>query len=221
MKPNPSNKIKQIFCQTIVAAMIVLGTGSSSAQDLDISGIAGLRFGGSLSGSQTTDGEVSLSDFRFDGGVNYGLILDLRMSDQIDLELAYDRMSTEFIRKDPQTGNESTVFFLNVDYLQFGLLYKFSKPENTTRPFVGLTGGGTFLGPEDRSDGAVRFSFAPLAGVKTFFSEQIGARIQARLVLTHFPESDELFCRDNQCLNQDGAALMSQFDFTVGLIIRL
>ena len=199
--------------------IVLLLASAAVAQDINLEAtpFAGLRFGGNFKGTSSNEGQVSLNDLSIQSGFSYGLALDLRMSRQFDLELAYDRQSTEL--QATTDGQQQTLYFLNVDYLQLGLLYKFAQEGATLRPFLGATIGGTFLGPKAGTTGYTRFSFGLLGGVRHYFTSRVGLRAQGRLMLTQFSANDELFCADNECLNVSEGTAMNQFDFTAGLII--
>jgi hypothetical protein len=119
---------------------------------------------------------------------------------------------------------ESEEFDMSVEYYQIGGLNVFQMPGSNIAPFGGLTLDAARLHPKgtvDRSD--ERFFSATLGGgVKIYASEQIGLRLQGRLVLPFQWGGGGLWCSTGGCSVGVGTTTsFLQGDLTAGLIIIL
>ena len=175
----------------LALAMLVGGSTPASAQKAEITPFVGYQFGGQL---RVRDGELRLQD-----DINYGLVLDIALNRQGQLELSYTRQDTK-VEFNDFTSGRIPIYEVSVNYWQIGGVYQFN-PSDTARPFLSLTAGLTHYGVGDRleDDSPVLssdtfFSMVLGGGVKIFPSQRIGIRLAGHLYSTIVSTSSGFWC---------------------------
>ena len=189
------------------------------AQKVEITPFIGYQFGGEL---RVRDGDLRLQD-----DINYGLVLDVALSRNGQLELSYTRQDTR-IDFNQFNGGRRPIYDVSVNYWQIGGIWEFN-PGETARPFLSLTGGFTHYGvgeqldpqaPDIRSD--TFFSMVLGGGVKVFPSQRMGIRLAGHVYSTIVSSSSGFWCTlPGGCgVGLSGWGIW-QGDVQAGLIIRL
>ena len=80
------------FIITWLVFFFLLASGNTIAQKIEITPFAGYMFAGKLN---TVNGELNIKN-----GGNYGLIADIRVEEELMVELMYNRLDTELEIKD-------------------------------------------------------------------------------------------------------------------------
>lgn len=178
----------------------------TEAREFEITPFIGYQFGGDVS----TFYQNQYQDVSIDSSENFGLMLNLGLSEMIQLELLYNTQDTtaNAQRFDDSLG-------LNIDYWQLSMLWGFS-PESQINPYVVFGIGGTWLRP-DGFDSTSKFSGNIGGGVKIFFSDSIGVRLEGRFYGTYI-NSTTSYCDPFWCYGYNNS--LYQFDVSAGLIIR-
>ena len=187
---------------------------SAVGQNVEITPLGGWQFGGGVS---TRDGELDIQ-----GAPSFGIAVDIQVrGDMGQVELVYSRQQTELDLRDQATGVRTTLFDMTVQYLQAGGLFQVRR--GRTYPFVTLTLGATNFNPDGPGVSSEwRFSGIFGAGAKVFLSDQIGVRLQSRLLFTSMDTGSSLFCsQPGGCSVGLYGAAMAQAEFTAGLIFAL
>lgn len=191
-----------------VAAGLFLVVSSQGASRVEITPLIGFRDGGHF--TEQTVGEK----YEFDGDVAGGLLLAFDLDGTSFLEVSFISQATLLV-----PANSSSIlptFEIDIDDLQVGGHYMFG--EGKVRPFVRGTLGITRLDPTfPDTDDEYQFSFGLGGGVKTYFNDHLGLRLDARLLGTTLTSS-EIFCIDDACLDPKGTVIF-QGEVTVGLIL--
>jgi opacity protein-like surface antigen len=178
----------------------------TEAREFEITPFIGYQFGGDVS----TFYQNQYQDVSIDSSENFGLMLNLGLSEMIQLELLYNTQDTtaNAQRFDDSLG-------LNIDYWQLSMLWGFS-PESQINPYVVFGIGGTWLRP-DGFDSTSKFSGNIGGGVKIFFSDSIGVRLEGRFYGTYI-NSTTSYCDPFWCYGYNNS--LYQFDVSAALIIR-
>ncbi len=203
---------QSFFSAVCLASLLAM---PAAAADLELTPFVGYQFGGTFEGDSDYDDD----DFDFFDDVDikesesYGMILDIGLSKNAQIELFYSRQESSF---------EESGFFgdaigdVEIEYFHGGFLWQWGAGQ--VRPFVVATGGGTrFSLPED-SD--TRFSAAIGGGVKVFVNDHLGFRFDGRLYSTFIDENGEVSCgrRSRSCYRYNDDLSLVQLDIKVGLI---
>jgi opacity protein-like surface antigen len=154
-----------------------------SAQKLEITPFYGYMFAGKVTGYY---GDLNIRD---DG--MYGLILDISVNPEMQLELYYSRTDTrvDFVE---YRGPTYRLTDASVNYFQIGVLRPAKKMDNIIIYGTGSL-GATLFSPSGESYNETPedyyyedwwlFSLTLGGGAKIFFSEKIGLRLEGRLMM--------------------------------------
>ena len=191
-----------------IIALSILAAPAVDAREFEITPFIGYQFGGSVDVTyQGLRESVSIKDT-----TNWGLMLNLGISDAMQLELLYNTQDT---KADASIVDDS--LDLNIDYWQLSLLWDFNPYDDDFSPYLVFGLGGTWMRPDGFSS-VSRFSGNIGGGVKYFFSDRIGIRAEGRFYGTYI-NSDIAWCDPLWCYGTRNE--LWQFDVAVGLIIRL
>jgi hypothetical protein len=177
-------------------------------------------FGGYMTYSSVA---VREGDLKFDDGPNYGFGIDIGVQRGMFVELNYTHNQTS-VRLQRFNGPNEQLFDMNTHYFQIGAQYEFRKsPKQKAFPYTLATLGATLFDAKDPSlSDEWRFSVAFGGGGKFYLSDKIGLRLQARMLLPMTFSGGGMWCGGGGCSAGIGAwAVLVQFDFTVGVFIRL
>ena len=208
--------IKYFFLKTsfFILVLVLLVASSSIAQYkkqlFEITPFAGYLFTSNL---QTFDGELKINN-----SFNYGTALDIRLSDDLQIELLYIRTLTEVNLRKEFYQTVEKLFDMNMEYLQAG-----AHVETETgqfRPFAAFTIGATYFNPKDDNyNGDWKFSFTAGGGIKYYFADNLGIRLQWRFLVPIYFSSTSIFCNNGYCgIIVSGGTYLLQYDLTGGLI---
>ncbi len=194
----------------MVAFVGCLIAGSAPAE-VELTPLVGLQAGGSIGTRQ--------GDLEIDPSAALGLLVSWRVRSDGMVELLYTRQDTEM------DLDASRLFDLTVEQFHFGGLWEI-RDYTQTRPFLGMTLGVTRMNPDLGGAGSeTYFSGAISGGVKRFFNEKVGLRVEGRGLMTFSVDEGGIFCGSS--FGQSGCALTAlgdaffQFQGFVGLILRL
>lgn len=203
--------MKFIFAWLVL--IFLFSSINAIAQNIEISPFAGYMFAGKLN---TIDGELNIKN-----GSNYGLIADSRVEEDLMIELVYNRLDTELEIIEEPFDSIRLLTNMRVEYFQAGAHYE--TEQGKFRPFAAFTIGGTLFNPGDESyNNEWRFSFTAGGGIKYYFAEHFGIRLQWRFMIPVYFSGGALFCSNQGCgAAISGGALLLQYDLTAGLIISL
>ncbi|MCK4511918.1 outer membrane beta-barrel protein [bacterium] len=165
-------------CAALVLVGLVLLAASPPArsQGLEISALGGYRFGGTLTTVQ--------DDLVMEAAPSFGLTAGVQIRRDMQMELFYSRQSADITLKDAGARDTPDVTKLGVEYWHIGWLYEL-RPPGGIRPYVVVRLGATRFDPVNiEADNTWRFSGGFGAGVRVFFTESIGVRVEAQLLST-------------------------------------
>lgn len=169
----------------ILLFALVAASPLAAQSGFEITPTIGYRYGGTVN-SET--GKFSASD-----GLAWGGTIGYRVKRDGLVELVYSRQSTTIDFK-PDTAGRFTVGDAAIEYIQIGGALEFGDNPNT-KPFFALTIGGTHLSPQNDNLGDEwAFSFGGALGIKTYLSQHIGLRAQARLWMSTLSSDSQFWC---------------------------
>jgi hypothetical protein len=151
------------------------------AQQFELTPFAGYTVGGTFDSSE--------GDAEIQPDLDYGLTLSWRVRHDGLVELIYSRQETT-LEIDRFRGVETLDF--DVETFHFGGLWEIGHRERS-HPFLGLSVGGTHFSPPALSD-EWAFSAGISGGLKHWFSEHVGLRLEGRGLATLGLQSGGIFC---------------------------
>jgi len=211
--------INSIFQKTTIffftSILFVLLSSSASAQykrqQFEITPFAGYLFTSNL---QTFDGELKINN-----SFNYGSALDIRISDDLLIELLYIRSVTGVSLRKEFYQTVEKLFDMSVEYFQGGAHVEIET--GPFRPFAAFTIGATYFKPKNNAyEGNWEFSFTAGGGIKYYFTNNLGVRLQWRFLVPIYFTSASIFVNDGYSyIFVTGGTYILQYDLTAGLII--
>jgi len=113
----------------------------------------------------------------------YGLTFGVNASDDITVEFMWAQQNTGLRIKDYQFfPQETDLTDVVVNHYQIGAIHMFGYSD--ARPFVGLSAGWSTFNPEEKIyDDTTTFTLGLSGGLKYFFTDRIGIRIQSQLLM--------------------------------------
>jgi len=209
-----SNSIFQKPNRFIIISILFFSLSSNSfaqinKQQIEITPFVGYFLTSNLS---TLDGDLVI-----DHNLNYGAAVDVRISDDLFIELLYNRTDTEVRFKQEYFDTVKYLFDMSIEYFQAGAHVE--TETGTFRPFAAFTLGVTYFKPKDEKiSSELEFSFTAGGGIKYYFTENLAARLQWRFLVPIYFSSASIFCSDGYCgLFISGGSYLLQYDLTAGL----
>jgi hypothetical protein len=190
---------------------IGLTSHRADAQQLEIGAQAGWPFGGAL---DTDRGRLTL-----DPTLAWGGHIDFWVRPDGLGEVLYQRQRTTAAITDPLEPADS-LLELTVHYAHLGGLYE--PAQGLVRPFGGATAGVAVLDPRGSNRSAVtRFSLSFVGGGKLYAGRHVGLRAEARVFLTTFADTTELFCRlPGGCYVSATGQILAQLQLAASVFLR-
>jgi opacity protein-like surface antigen len=199
----------------LVTALIYFSSISTFAQykrqQFEIAPFSGFLLTSNL---QTLDGELKI-----DNSFNYGATIDIRLSQDLLIELLYIHSETSVSFRREYYNTNEYLFDMNVEYLQGGV--QVETEAGRFRPFAAFTIGATYFNPKDNNyEGSWEFSFTAGGGVKYYFTNNLGVKAQWRFLIPVYLTSASIFCNNGYCgITVRGGTYLLQYDLTAGLIV--
>jgi hypothetical protein len=208
--------------KALLSGTLLLAATSSDiqAQAVELAPFFGWQFGGGFNNAgDPANSAVNGLDIK--NNWVYGLVLDVGIGRGIWLEFLADRENTELTSQ--VGGTPLFVSDIAVDYYHAGAIYQWTAT-GLKKPlgFFGLTAGATNFIPSDDRDSTLKFSFGVVLGVRSYFSERFGVRLESRFMATYINETTGLFCSDTGfCYQIPAGTIMRQLNVVGGVIVRL
>jgi len=211
---------KSLFSKISFLALLLAFSTMISAQDhkVEITPFGGYMLGGSV---KFYEGKFKVEDAGCYGGM---LAVQVRSGNYV--EFSYTGMTTQGDWR-PYSSYEldhpKTTVDMSVNHFQIGTLNELPLDNESIRPYGTLTLGTTWFNlKEDNSNDEWLFSVGAGLGLKYFFNDKIGIRIQARMILPLVYAGAGFYIGTGGSGTYVSAtAPIVQGDFTGGLIIAL
>ena len=218
MKRFTINSIKLI--SVCLAVLIVLISGKTYSQDhkVEITPFGGYLLGGSV--------KFYEGKFKVEDAACYGGMLAVQVSSGNFVEISYTGMTTQGNWKpynDYEVSIPEGTVDMAVNHIQIGSVNELPLDNEAVRPYGTLSLGTTYFNiKDDDADDEWLFSVAAGLGLKYFFNERVGIRLQARLLLPVIYNGGGFYLgTGGSGMYVSTTAPIVQGDFTGGLIIAL
>ncbi len=164
-----------------------------------------------MGGTFETANPKLASNLDVDDGLAYGLIFDIPLSNNLQLELLANTQNSDLFADKGIFGPDIKTIETDITYVHLGLLAQFGRP--AVSPFFVVSAGIASINPKFKGAGTDdRFSVSLGGGVKAFFTEHIGMRLDGRFFWTSI---DSIHTSSG---TYDYQNYLSQFQANVGLI---
>ena len=186
------------------------------SQNIEITPIVGYQFGGQMNFYE--------GQFKGDGNLNYGLTVDIPLRDIVSLELYWSEMQTSYQWDSYDYGLATFEYDVNVHYFQVGSCKQdYLGSSDKVMGFGSLTMGAAWFDVQDEEIADVwRFAMTLGGGLKIFFSDRVGIRLQGRMLLPmYFGGSTYYVGMGGSGVSVSSYGCLVQGDFTGGLIIMV
>jgi len=218
-----ANHATSIFPGPFAAAAILLLATAAQGQELGANEIPRFSltpFGGYAFGGEFEDEDGSLV-VEVDDAAHFGLIFNIRESQNTQWEIFYARQETE--ADTSEVSATQPVVDIDVQYLHLGGTYV--ADGDRTRPFLAAGIGGTRFDPGPLTfDSENFFSFGIGAGWQLQPTDRLGLRLEGRLLGTFLRSDSALFCEtgvdENVCAIAADSDMYWQFQTSLGVVFR-
>lgn len=159
----------------VLWTFLVLFTYSITAQKVEITPQYGYQIGAKYN--------YYGGYLKFHDSDQYGLTFGVNAADDITLEFMWAQQNSKISIKD-YIGypHETELTEAQANHYQIGAIRMFS--DDAARPFVGLSAGWSTWNPEEAIYNSITtFTMGLTGGLKYFFTDHIGIRIQSQLLL--------------------------------------
>jgi hypothetical protein len=159
----------------LVIAICIVLTNMTWAQKVEITPQYGYQVGAKYN---YYGGYVKLK-----GSDQYGLTFGINATDEITVEFMWAQQNSKVSVQDFQFyPRETELTDVVVNHYQIGAVHMFGYSE--ARPFVGLSAGWSTFDPDmNIYNGTTTFTLGVSGGLKYFFTDRIGIRIQSQLLM--------------------------------------
>lgn len=206
---------RALFASLIaVTAIALLVPAAVLAQpgQFELTPFAGYRLSGDFDASSGDLFDPDLN-VEIDESAFFGLLLDIPISPNWQIEILANRQQTSFVVDEGLLGPAIELGDVDLTVLHAGILLQWGGGQ--VKPFVTGSAGLTHIAPQfDELDSDNRFSATLGGGIKVFFSENAGLRLEARGLWTDLDTGFE-----GRYRRYDRGDGLFQGEGSVGLII--
>lgn len=219
-----------------VGVAVALGLGvavPAMAQErrIEVSATGGYTLAGGFGVDPRTAGGKVYDQVVLKDGVSYGATIGFFTSERLSLEFAFSQAQSNFGASGP---NQPKTEFVDMKISNYhgNFLYHFTDEDNKARPYFLFGLGATSFGFSDftppgggatrQINGSTYFSGQIGLGVKYFFSDAVGLKVQGRFTPTYVGSSEEGYWCDPYwgCWTVGDSKYATQTDLSAGLVFR-
>lgn len=180
-------------------------------------------YGGYVPGSKTA---YSYNGYRLriDGGGNFGVGLAKVLPNNMAVELSYNHFES-ILKQDGGLVDVVNPQDITVEYYQLGVLKPLMEGD-TFIPYGLFSLGASRFAPKEVSKEYWRFAINAGLGMKYFFNEKVGIRLQARVLMPLYFQGAGFGCSIGTGGSGCGTGIgmgseILQADFTGGVVLKL
>jgi opacity protein-like surface antigen len=202
------------ICVFLAVAMVapapaLAQQASSTLTQFSIAPFIGYRTGGSFTESTTG------TKLKLDPAQSYGLVMDIRVTRETEVELLWSRQRTQLKADVPVTV---PLFDSFVDYYHIGGTFLFAT--EGVQPFLVGTIGATRFSPQQAGlESDTKFSFGIGGGVRIPFTRNFGLRLEGRAYGTVLSNDSSVFCSGSSCLIHADGTWLWQYEANAGVYL--
>lgn len=186
--------LRTLSVTAALAALLAAATSAAEAQKprFEITPTYGHSF---LGGFEIDDVEFGRLDLELDNTSVKGLIVGIPLRRNLHLDLLVNEQKTRFGLDEGPFLGAADLGPMDVSYYHAGVTW--TAHLGQVRPFASFSAGVTRLAPDSDflPETESRFSVGLGGGTKVFFTDQLGLRLEAKLLVTNTGDED-LCCYD-------------------------
>jgi opacity protein-like surface antigen len=215
---------KQLLSALPASAFLLLCSPAvAQEQRFEVNPHYGFRWGGGLDvNNQPAPGIPAYRRVELQSSGAYGIGGGFYVSENFMIDFDWSRQSTKIDATRTNGAVDTNIADFNMDTYHFGFNYHFLDPEQGLRPFIRFGMGWTASRPDISGvDTFNRFSGSIGAGVKYFFTPNIGVNTQIRWMPTYvYSEPGGMWCGWYACWLVPDNHYLQQGDISVGASFR-
>jgi opacity protein-like surface antigen len=188
---------------------------SPSPGRFEASILAGYRLEGSITSKSEQTPAVSLAN-----AATYGLALDWRLNPYGDAELQYSYTSSPAATTNPSNGQVTRGYDMGIHDVILAVVANTAPIGKPIRPYISIGVGFTVLVPSNEFAAKTKFTVAFAAGVRAYFSEHYGVRLEARYTPVYLFSTGPCAWEWFLCTGGGTGHVIQQSDFRLGVIFR-
>ena len=202
----------------ILSSLLLLAIVISSSAQIELNAYAGY-----VPGAKFSYYYNSGSRLRIDGGSNFGFAIGKVLPNTMTVELSYNHFQSVLKQEGGVAIFEPRDII--VEYYQLGVLKPLMEGD-TFIPYGLFSLGASRFAPDGASEDYWRFAINAGLGMKYFFTDKIGIRLQARLLMPLYFAGAGFGCGISTGGSSCGTGIgmgseILQADFTGGVILRV
>ncbi len=182
--------------------------------------LAGYRIEGSISTKAAPDSPI----LDLVNAATFGMAVDWGIDRFGDLEIQYGYTDSPATALAADANPAQRTYDMGIHDVTFGILANFVPPGRPVRPYLGLGLGFTVLVPSNELPATTKFTFSIAGGVRAYFSEHVGLRLEARWAPVYLFSAGPGGCYWDfvtyTCNSRDTSHVIQQADFRLGVIYR-
>lgn len=184
----------------LVALILLFPCEPALAKGFEVTPFVGARFGGGIPVSPfEADNGFVVAGLDLKSGAAFGVTFDASLTENVQLEFLWSRQDTTVRDTNAVNTDKIDLIDASVDQYHFNVLYQAGEEDDGIRPFVLAGLGASRFGPSGGFDAQTHLSIGFGGGVKLFFSDHLGLRVQGRWAPTHLGKDDVILCSINGC----------------------
>lgn len=201
----------------LVLTFLTIGASEAWAQKFEIAPFVGYRTGGSF----TVEGEEA-QKIGLEAGPAIGFTAGVGLNESWQIEFLWSRAASEISQREPGFGSPGQrIFDSEVDQFHVNLLWQYGLAQDRFRPFLFGGLGATHFGAEEGFSSETRFSLGFGGGIKYFFANAVGIRLQGRVIPSLMQADSDIFCTRFYCYRVWEDEYLVQGELNVALVFRI
>ena len=182
--------------------------------------LAGYRIEGSIS----TKAAPETPSLDLANAATFGLAIDWRVDRYGDVEVQYGYTNSPATVTSADADPAFRTYDMGIHDVTFGVLANFAPAGRPVRPYFGIGLGFTVLVPSNELPATTKFTFSIAGGVRAYFSEHLGLRLEVRWAPVYLFSTGPGGCYWDfvtwTCISRDTGHVIQQADFRLGAIYR-
>jgi len=197
----------------LLAGLLLIFTNSIYSQ-IELTPTFGYSVNGKI---KTLNGYLNVQ-----GSETYGGILSIGIGYNNFIELSYNRSTPTVIEEGFTGGNEKDRFETGIEHYQIGSLREFEIDNEQVLPFAKFSvGASRYFSRSEFNYDSWFFSLSFGGGVKVFFNDNIGLRLQTTLLLPSAWGGNNVYCGWGGCYPYSSYYIpIVHWDNSLGLIFK-
>lgn len=188
--------------------------------NFEVQPFIGGMYGGTFNVSSSTESATGIEKIALQSSISTGITAGINLGDIFGAEFLWNYQPTTAVGKLKGGGEFAEKYSVNSNQYHGNMLFYFKPADSKWRPYALVGFGATNASGNNES--VTKFSYGLGGGVKYYFTERYGVRLQARYAPTYlYTSSGGVWCNWwGYCWVVGDDHYMNQGDITAGFTIR-